>query len=115
MVQDPKPLSRKIRLTPKSFEKCEELCYRGGAKHLLTACGTVCFAMLFRDSVELRIFTYLLLAASLHPTQSSPHRQCQRSRVPPPPLLADSFHPTIIKTCFELLHHSNDFNLSQKH
>ncbi|GFT22201.1 hypothetical protein TNCV_3272391 [Trichonephila clavipes] len=31
------------------------------------------------------------------------------------PLLADSFHPTVVKTCLELLYHSNDFIRSQKH
>ncbi|GFV22206.1 hypothetical protein TNCV_2674481 [Trichonephila clavipes] len=38
MVHDPKPPTQKIRLTSESFEKCEALRYRGGAKHLSTAC-----------------------------------------------------------------------------
>ncbi|GFY08024.1 hypothetical protein TNCV_2580561 [Trichonephila clavipes] len=54
MVHGPKPSSQKIRLSPESFEKCEVLRYRGRAKHLLTAYRTVCFAMLFGASVELR-------------------------------------------------------------
>ncbi|GFX40020.1 hypothetical protein TNCV_2273041 [Trichonephila clavipes] len=48
-----KPLSQKIRLTPESFEKWEALRYREGAKHLLTACRTVYFAMFFGASIEL--------------------------------------------------------------
>ncbi|GFU63417.1 hypothetical protein TNCV_44631 [Trichonephila clavipes] len=54
MVQGPKPPRQKIRLTPELFEKCETLCFRGGAKHLLIACQAVCLAMLFGASVQLR-------------------------------------------------------------
>ncbi|GFU12786.1 hypothetical protein TNCV_5047361 [Trichonephila clavipes] len=38
MMHCPKPPSQKIELTSESFQKCEALCYRGGAKHLLAAC-----------------------------------------------------------------------------
>ncbi|GFV80471.1 hypothetical protein TNCV_2150051 [Trichonephila clavipes] len=56
MVHGPQPRSQKIRLTPESFQKCEALRYRVGAKQLLTACRVVCFAMFFGPTVELRIF-----------------------------------------------------------
>ncbi|GFX16245.1 hypothetical protein TNCV_4704991 [Trichonephila clavipes] len=73
MEHCPKPLSQKIRLSPESFEKCEALRYRGGAKHLLTACHVVCFAILFGAFVELRKWLQPKkpLCNGYHPTKTS--------------------------------------------
>ncbi|GFX80656.1 hypothetical protein TNCV_499231 [Trichonephila clavipes] len=79
MVHGPKPPSQKIRLTPESFEKCEALRYREGAKHLLAACGTVCFAMLFGASVELCSTPELIIVPCGIKSTSKTPRQSQNN------------------------------------
>ncbi|GFW70983.1 hypothetical protein TNCV_190741 [Trichonephila clavipes] len=54
-VYGPKPPSQKIRLTPESFVKCEALCYRGGAKQLLTGVLEAIKAMMKQRNVRIAI------------------------------------------------------------